>query len=60
MVDEEVCPARQMWDINPELDFRQHQALNILIKYAEVFARDPKKPKVTHLTEHVIETGRSC
>ena len=30
--EEEVCPTRQVWDINLELDFSQHQALlNILI-----------------------------
>ena len=48
------------WDINSKLDTSQQVALKeILIKYADVFAKDPKKPKVTHLAEHVIETGRS-
>ena len=48
------------WDINPELDAAQHRdILNILTEYSDVFAVDPKNPRLTRLTEHVIETGGS-
>ena len=60
VVDEECSTSKQVWDINPVLDSTQYRALlDILMKYPEVFARDPKRPNITHLTEHVIETGRS-
>ena len=58
---EESSRERQhTWDINSELDYKQHQAiLNILMEYSDVFAVNPKSPKVTHMAEHIIETGRS-
>ena len=43
------------WDINSKLDTSQQVALKeILIKYADVFAKDPKKPKVTHLASTLL------
>ena len=58
---EEPCETPgQAWDINTELDPTQHQSiLKLLIEYADVFAVNPKSPKITHMTEHIIETGRS-
>ena len=50
---------RQNWDICPELDPTQQQSiLSILQEYCDVFTVDPKRPNITHLAEHVIETGK--
>ena len=45
-------------DINPELAFREREALSKpFSEYWDVFAINPKKPNVTQLLEHRIVTG---
>ena len=59
-LEESSRGCQHTWDINSELDYKQHQAiLNILMEYSDVFAVNPKSPKITHMVEHIIETGRS-
>ena len=60
ITEETSCSSNRTWDISPELEVSQHQAiLSILMEYSDVFAVDPKRPKRTHMSEHIIETGNS-
>ena len=48
------------YDINSELDCQQKEKLGTLLtEFEDVFAPNPKKPSVTHLTEHSIVTGNA-
>ena len=59
-MEEASGSLNQTWDISPELDASQHQAIfNILMEYSDVFAVEPKRSKGTHMSEHVIESGNS-
>ena len=45
------------FDINPDLELHERQALeSLLMEHADCFASNPKKPIVTHVGEHAIET----
>ena len=44
-------------DINPDLSAHQRSEIEeVLRKYEDVFADNPKKPSITNVVEHLIET----
>ncbi len=48
------------FDVNPDLDSDQKQMLmDLLTKYQDCFADNPRKPSQTTLVEHVIHTSES-
>ena len=51
----------QDFDVNPALPPSQKRQLkDVLNRYEEVFARNPKKPNITNIAEHLIETEDAC
>ena len=46
------------YDVNQDLEtLQQQELLKLLSEFEDMFAPNPNKPSVTHMTEHIIDTG---
>jgi transposase InsO family protein len=55
---ESCSPDAEPFDVNPALgESQKERVLSLLDEYKDVFAVNPKKPSLTNLATHVVETS---